>query len=87
MKTSQSFRITKSEWYINTTSKIHDPKLGSPFLIITIYPKGHSPENVHVIGKFQTSSTVDKYYVHESGGFYLTIAAMNINNWTIEVYE
>ena len=86
-KTSQSFHITKSEWYINTTCEIHDPQQGSPLLTITIYPEGEAPGNYNFIGIVQTSITVDKNYVHTSGDFYLQIVAMNIKNWTIEVYE
>ena len=86
-KTSQSFHITKSEWYINTTCEIHDPQQGSPLLTITIYPEGEAPGNYNFIGIVQTSSTVDKNYVHTSGDFYLQIVAMNIKNWTIDVYE
>ncbi len=86
-KTTQTFHIDKSEWYIETNCDALDS--GGPIaLTISVFPKGQPVDNssfVAIIG--QTTPGLETNYVHEAGDFYLSIVAMNIRTWAVKVYQ
>ena len=84
-KSSQTFHISKSEWYIDTTCNTLDSEL--PLVLnAIIYRQGQPPENfLGVIGI--TSSGSDKNYFHASGDFYIEVMVVNVQAWTLKVYE
>jgi hypothetical protein len=86
-KTTQTFRISKQEWYIETECDALDS--GGPIaFIVSVFPEGKPVDNYSEVAIVtQTTPGLETNYVHKAGNFYLSIVAMNIKSWSIKVYE
>lgn len=86
-KTTQTFHIDKGEWYIETNCDALDS--GGPIaLTISVFPEGQPVDNFSYVAIIsQTTPGLETNYVHGAGDFYLSIVAMNIRSWSVNVFQ
>ena len=86
-KTTQTFRISKQEWYIETECDALDSS-GPIAFAVSVFPEGKPVDNYSEVAIVtQTTPGLETNYVHKSGNFYLSVVAINIKSWSIKVYE
>ncbi len=86
-KTTQTFRISKDEWYIETNCDALDPS-GPIALNVSVFPENKSVDsNEEIAIVSQTTPGTETNYVHKSGNFYLSIVAINIRTWSVKVFQ
>jgi hypothetical protein len=84
-KTTQTFHVNSEQWQIRTSCEAL--KTGSVVFAAAAFPKGKPISNDFVAMISQTSPGEDINYVHGSGDFYLSIMAVNIKTWKVEIWE
>jgi|SRR4030042_3524009 len=85
-KTTESFHVSKTEWFIETNCEALD-SLNSVGLLATVFPKDKSIDGSYIGVVNQNNQGLDKNYFYGTGDFYLVIVAMNVKAWTIKVYQ
>lgn len=90
-KTSNTFHITKKDWYIEWQCELIDKEPPYDFMAVTfgVYPADKRSDDVLscVGGGAISSPGSDRTYIHNHrGDFYIQVSSFNAN-WEIRVYE
>jgi hypothetical protein len=83
---TETFHVSKTEWYIETNINTLDPSNSVGFTI-TVFPKGKSADGQYIGAINEFKQGLDKTYFKGTGDFYLVIVANNIKTWAINVYQ
>jgi hypothetical protein len=87
VKTTETFHISKGEWYIETSCEALNPS-GPIFLAASVFPKDKPVDNYSFVAiANQSTPGSATNYVHASGDFYLSIVGMNVKTWSVKVYQ
>ena len=85
-KITQSFHISKNEWFIETDCSSLDPTL-QIFFSVAVYPQGELIDDNYIGQALQTSPGTAINYIHKAGDFYLSINAMNVREWSVKIFQ